>query len=66
MLADTEIGYRKNELAGRMCIWWTASPASGAVGGILAGAIIGNLHNTSGLHGWQVSCPSQAALIWQR
>lgn len=47
------LGYKKNELAKRFCIYWTGSPASGAFGGILAGAIIGRLDKAAGLAGWK-------------
>lgn len=40
-------------MAKRYCIFWTGSPAAGAVGGLLAGAIIKNLNGKVGLHGWQ-------------
>jgi MFS family permease len=49
--------YRKNELARRFAVYYTASALSGALGGILAGAITGNL-GTPSFQGWRwcVAC----------
>lgn len=45
--------YRKNELATRFALYYTASAFSGALGGLLAGAITGNLDGKGGLAGWR-------------
>jgi MFS family permease len=45
--------YRKNELATRFALYYTASAFSGALGGLLAGAITGNLDGKGGLSGWR-------------
>lgn len=46
-------GYKKNELARRYAIFYTGASISGALGGILAGAITGNLDGAGGLEGWR-------------
>ncbi|KAJ9094626.1 hypothetical protein QFC19_007839 [Naganishia cerealis] len=45
--------YRKNELATRFALYYTASAFSGALGGLLAGAITGHLDGKGGLAGWR-------------
>lgn len=45
--------YRKNELATRFALYYTASAFSGALGGLLAGAITGNLNGKGGIAGWR-------------
>jgi len=45
--------YRKNELARRFCLYYTASALSGALGGLLAGAITGHMKNAAGIAGWK-------------
>ncbi|KAJ9101263.1 hypothetical protein QFC21_003482 [Naganishia friedmannii] len=45
--------YRKNELARRWALFYTGSAVSGALGGILAGAITGNLDGKGGIAGWK-------------
>lgn len=45
--------YRKNELATRFALYYTASAFSGALGGLLAGAITGNLNGKGGVAGWR-------------
>ncbi len=45
--------YKKNEMGKRFAIYYTASALSGALGGLLAGAITGNLDKAGGLRGWQ-------------
>jgi MFS family permease len=45
--------YRKNELATRFALYYTASAFSGALGGLLAGAITGNLDGKGGIAGWR-------------
>ncbi|GHJ88969.1 hypothetical protein NliqN6_5371 [Naganishia liquefaciens] len=45
--------YRKNELATRFALYYTASAFSGALGGLLAGVITGNLDGKGGVAGWR-------------
>ncbi|KAJ9119048.1 hypothetical protein QFC22_003539 [Naganishia vaughanmartiniae] len=45
--------YRKNELATRFALYYTASAFSGALGGLLAGAITGHLDGKGGVAGWR-------------
>jgi MFS family permease len=45
--------YRKNELATRFALYYTASAFSGALGGLLAGVITGKLDGKGGLAGWR-------------
>ncbi|UNI16057.1 hypothetical protein JDV02_002532 [Purpureocillium takamizusanense] len=45
--------YTQPEVGKRFAIFFTASVASGAFGGLLAGAITSNLHGAHGLAGWR-------------
>lgn len=45
--------YRKNELATRFALYYTASAFSGALGGLLAGVITGKLDGKGGVAGWR-------------
>ncbi|KAM3515646.1 hypothetical protein MY11210_000824 [Beauveria gryllotalpidicola] len=45
--------YTKAELGKRFAVFYTAAVSSGAVGGILAGAITANLHGARGIAGWR-------------
>lgn len=45
--------YKKAEVGKRFCIFYTASVSSGAVSGLLAGAITGNMEGVRGIRGWR-------------
>lgn len=48
--------YKKHEMGRRFAVYYTASAASGALGGILAGAITGNIGSES-FQGWRWCVP---------
>lgn len=45
--------YTPQEQARRFSIWYSAAVLSGAFGGLVSGAITGNLHNALGIAGWR-------------
>lgn len=45
--------YTKAEQARRYAVYWSAAVASGAFGGLIAGAITGGLDGAGGIRGWQ-------------
>ncbi|TEA17049.1 putative transporter [Colletotrichum sidae] len=45
--------YKKEEIGKRFSIFYTASLCSGAVSGLLAGAITGNMEGVRGIRGWR-------------
>jgi len=45
--------YKKNEQSKRFAVYISAAVLSGAFGGLLAGAITGNLEGVHGLRGWR-------------
>lgn len=45
--------YKKNEQSKRFALYISAAVLSGAFGGIIAGAITGNLDGVHGLRGWR-------------
>lgn len=45
--------YKPDEQARRFSIFYSAAVLSGAFGGIVSGAITGNLHNARGIAGWR-------------
>lgn len=45
--------YRKYELATRFALLYTSVPIAGAVSGLLAGLITGNMDGVGGLAGWR-------------
>ncbi|WQF82422.1 Putative major facilitator superfamily, MFS transporter superfamily [Colletotrichum destructivum] len=45
--------YKKAEIGKRFSIFYTASVCSGAVSGLLAGAITGNMEGVRGIRGWR-------------
>ncbi|TDZ32554.1 putative transporter [Colletotrichum spinosum] len=45
--------YKKEEIGKRFSIFYTASVCSGAVSGLLAGAITGNMEGVRGIRGWR-------------
>ncbi|KAK1521071.1 allantoate permease [Colletotrichum abscissum] len=45
--------YKKAEIGKRFSIFYTASVCSGAVSGLLAGAITGNMEGVRGMRGWR-------------
>lgn len=59
--------YKKAEQARRFCVFYSAAVLSGAFGGIIAGAITGNLDGLHGIAGWKwlfVRCVRVARLIY--
>ncbi|KAF9887740.1 hypothetical protein FE257_009693 [Aspergillus nanangensis] len=45
--------YTKAEQARRYAVYWSAAVASGAFGGLIAGAITGRLDGAAGIQGWK-------------
>ncbi|PVH98155.1 allantoate permease [Periconia macrospinosa] len=45
--------YKKSEIGKRFSIFYTASVSSGALSGLLAGAITGNMEGVAGIRGWR-------------
>ncbi|KAK9485766.1 major facilitator superfamily domain-containing protein [Lipomyces starkeyi] len=45
--------YKTTEIGKRFAIFYTAAVLSGALGGVIAGAITGHLHNSGGIAGWR-------------
>lgn len=45
--------YKKSEIGKRFSIFYTASVCSGALSGLLAGAITGNMEGVAGIRGWR-------------
>ncbi|KAJ1561486.1 hypothetical protein HK405_003786 [Cladochytrium tenue] len=45
--------YRKNELGSRFALYYSATAVSGALGGLIAGAVTSGLDGVGGLSGWR-------------